>query len=442
MSDHQSEMVDVNRLRKGMFIQLDLGWMSHPFPLSRFRISSDDQIRTLVSLGVQQVRHYPAHSEPPPGEPPSVSAEPGDPGSGAAGAARSATEDDPARAAVRRKQAHAMALAAQRDSLRKCEQRYLRASQHFRDIVGQVPTQPRDASQQSAELVRQCIAEILEAQSNGVIRLMSEAAGERSAQHSLNVMTIALLLGRALGMAPDELFDLGQAALLHDIGKQGLPDRMRHPTEHFLMHEHRLYQSHVQLGVEAAGRMGLSRRTIEAIAQHHEMVDGSGFPLRLRGGEQIELAGKVIALVNRYDNLCNPARGAPTLTPHEALSTIFSQMKSRFDGRVLAAFVRMMGVYPPGSLVRLSDERLAMVVSVNPARPLRPRVLVHDTSLPREQALLLNLETEPELGITRSLRATQLPQPALHYLMPQQRVSYFFERTSGAEDDAQSEGPA
>ncbi len=439
MSENRSEMVDVSRLRKGMFIELEVGWMAHPFTLNRFRISSEEQIRTVASLGIRQVRHYPACSEPEPEDPPADLPAAGDAGPRAAGPDRPVP--DPSEGVAERKQAHALALAAQRNSLRQCEQRYLYASRHFRAIVGQVATRPEDASRQSAELVRRSISEMLEAQGDGVIRLMSETAGERSAQHSLNVMVISLLLGRSLGMTPDELFDLGQAALLHDIGKERLPDRVRHPGENFLMHEHRLYQSHVRLGVEVAERMGLPRGAIDAIAQHHEMVDGSGFPLRLRGAEQLLLASKVVALVNRYDNLCNPALVAATLTPHEALSVIFSQMKARFDARVLAAFVRMMGVYPPGSLVRLSDERLAMVVSVNPARPLRPRVLVHDTSVPREDALLLNLETSPEVGITRSLRATQVPQQALHYLMPPQRVGYFFEHVFGV-DDMQAEGAA
>ncbi|MEH3087012.1 MAG: DUF3391 domain-containing protein [Xylophilus ampelinus] len=436
MNDLQSEMVDVSRLRKGMFIQLDLGWMAHPFPLNRFKISSEDQIRTIASLGVLQVRHYPAQSDA--GAEPLADA-PAPSGADGAGDA-AAADDSPARAEARRRQIHAAALAAQRDSLRQCEQRYLHAGRCFRLIAEQVAERPRDAARQGEQLVRQCMDDIRDAQGDGVIRLLSQTSGERSAQHPLNVLVIALLLGRALGMPHDEILDLGQAALLHDIGKQGLPDRVRHPTDGFMMYEHRLYQSHVQLGVEAAGRMGLPRRVVEAIAQHHEMVDGSGFPLKLRGEDRLQLAGKVIALVNRYDNLCNPARGVATMTPHEALSVIFSQMKARFDGRVLAAFIRMMGVYPPGSLVRLSDERWATVVAVNPVRPLRPRVLVYDPSTSRDEALLLNLETVPELGIARSLRASQLPQPALHYLMPQQRVNYFFERTAGAGADAQAEG--
>jgi hypothetical protein len=87
----------------------------------------------------------------------------------------------------------------------------------------------------------------------------------------------------------------------------------------------------------------------------------------------------------------------------------------------------MMGVYPAGSLVQLTDDRYAMVVGVNSSRPLRPRVLVHDPRVQRHEALMLDLEREPDLGIRRSLVAGKLPMQALEYLDPRPRVAYYFE---------------
>ena len=89
-------------------------------------------------------------------------------------------------------------------------------------------------------------------------------------------------------------------------------------------------------------------------------------------------AARIVALVNRYDNLCDPALPAHALTPHEALSLMFAQTRSKFDASMLNAFIRMMGVYPPGSVVQLTDDRFALVTNVNSTRPLKPRVLVYD----------------------------------------------------------------
>ena len=76
---------------------------------------------------------------------------------------------------------------------------------------------------------------------------------------------------------------------------------------------------------------------------------------------------------------------------------VLAHGRTRYDASVLNAFIRMMGVYPPGSVVQLVNDRYAMVVSVNSSRPLRPRVIVHDARVPRDEALILDLETVPEL---------------------------------------------
>jgi hypothetical protein len=169
-----------------------------------------------------------------------------------------------------------------------------------------------------------------------------------------------------------------------------------------------------------------------AIAQHHELSDGSGFPMRVKG-ESMTVAAKILALVNRYDNLCNPTRAAAAMTPHESLSLIFAQLKTRFDPAVLSAFIRMMGVYPPGSVVQLIDDRYGMVVSVNSTRPLKPRIIVHDPGVARHESLILDLEHAPNIGIRRSLKPAALPGAAMDFLAPRQRVSYFFERAADSQ---------
>jgi HD-GYP domain-containing protein (c-di-GMP phosphodiesterase class II) len=223
------------------------------------------------------------------------------------------------------------------------------------------------------------------------------------------------------------MMDLGMAAFLHDIGKLQLPDRVRWLEENFSSAEYKLYQEHVGQGILLGKRMELSSGALQAIAQHHELVDGSGFPARLNG-DSLSMPAKILALVNRYENLCNPSRPATAITPHEALSFIFAQLKTRFDGVALSAFIRMMGVYPPGSVVQLVDERFAIVVSVNSSRPLRPRVVVHDPSVSRHEALILDLEHAPNIGIRRSLKPASLPRAAMDYLSPRQRICYFYER--------------
>jgi hypothetical protein len=168
------------------------------------------------------------------------------------------------------------------------------------------------------------------------------------------------------------------------------------------------------------------------IAQHHEHADGTGFPEKLNS-DRMTMAARIVALVNRYDNLCNPHLLARAMTPHESLSLLFAQGRSKFDTSILGAFIKMMGVYPPGSTVQLTDDRYALVVAVNSSRPLKPNVLVHDAATPRAEALVLDLEAASGLGIRRSVRHGQLPPTALSYLAPNARVAYFFEPSLAAD---------
>ena len=416
MQAGSSRLVDVDQLRIGMFIQLDLGWMDHPFPLNSFRIATLDQIQTIIGLGVRSVRWFPERSDPQPQAVAEV----------AAAAMPSAVPPAGDLQALDARRARARQIAEENARLFASERRFADATRKYRRVSELVPHSPLGARDCGEQLVASCVDELL-ANGESVIRLLSESVGERSAQHPVNVMVLALLLGQSLGLGRDALLQLGLGGLLHDIGKLELPDRLRVADESFSTAEYRAYQSHVALGTAVAQRMELPADVVAAIAQHHEMADSSGFPERVSAA-QMNLCAKVLSLVNRYDNFCNPARSALALTPHEALSVIFAQMKPRFDPVVLAAFIRMMGVYPPGSVVQLGNERYALVVSVNSSRPLRPRVVVHDPKVARDEAHVLDLQTLPGLGISRSLKPSQLPRAALDYLSPRKRICYFFER--------------
>lgn len=416
-----------------MYIQLDLGWMNHPFPVSSFRVASAEQIATLRALQLTQVRYIPSKSDPlPAGQLPPEEAEPA-----ADGVQPVAVPpgDSPEELAARQRR---LALEIQSQALEACDRRFSEATRGYLRVADAVEQAPDNARELSCALVDGCVDELL-ASGDSVIRLLSEDVGVRSALHPVNVMVLCLLLGKALGLPCHQLRELGLAALLHDLGKLALPPHLSEPYAHLSPAEMERYRSHVGESVARAERMGLPVSVVTAIAQHHERVDGSGFPLRLLA-EDLGRYGQVLALVNHYDRLCNPTHGGEALTPHEALSVMFAQHKSRFDPTILGVFIRMMGVYPPGSIVQLVNDRYAIVVSVNSSRPLRPRVVLHDPGVPKEQALILDLESMPALGIRRSLRPSQLPRDALDYLSPRQRVCYFFERAVGLGSGSEEAG--
>lgn len=430
MKSEESVWIDVALLRVGHYIELDVGWMAHPFPTGSFKISSQKQIDVIRGLGKPQVRYVPSKSD--------VLSELAE--QGATSGARSeaaAAEVERQEAAARereQRQLRAAMLAAQERSLVVCERRFAESVRLYRKTLDMVQSNPKDAAGPCREMVTTYVDDMLD-KGEASIRLLSETAGDKSSMHSVNVTIIALLLGKAMGLSRGELMDLGLAAYLHDIGKVKLPDRVRWLEDNFSTAEYRLYQEHVAQGISVGRAMELGNPSLLAMLQHHEMVDGSGFPSRLRG-DAMGNAGRILALVNRYDNLCNPSRPGAALTPHEALSLIFAQFKARFDSAALSAFIRMMGVYPPGSVVQLIDDRYGIVVSVNSSRPLKPRVILHEPGVPKHEALILDLEKAPQLGIRRSLKPANLPPAALDYLAPRQRIAYFFEQADEPETPA------
>ena len=432
--DSEARFIDVNELRIGMFVFLDLGWMEHPFALNSFKITSRDQIDTILQLGINRIRWSAAKSDP-------------EPRPAAAAAAPPVQSDEPLTARQALNEALAVEAEArrqrrdrlnvQRESLEVCERQFASAARAFRQVMDSITSRPEAAREQTEQMIGGMVGKMLE-QEESAIRLLSENAGEKASLHTINVTIISLLLGRAMGLDAAALNALGTGALLHDIGKIKLPERLRWQEENFNNAERKLHQEHVAHGVTIGQAMKLSPEVLTILAQHHERSDGRGYPAQL-AGEAVAPLARIVALVNHYDNLCNPSNPVLAITPHEALSQIFAQMKKQFDTPVLTLFIRMMGVYPPGSVVELTDGRFALVVSVNSSRPLKPQIVIFDARVPRDEAMVEDLEKATDIGIRRSLKPLHLPKAAFDYLSPRQRMCYFFERArSVGESDVTS----
>ena len=406
-----------------MYIHLDLGWMSHPFPVSSFVLESQHDIERVRSLGLRQLRWSRDKSMlDPQGQdtPDAHSTQVAEP------APAATAEDTPSENALARQRAQLAAeLAAQRAAMRLCEQQHTEASQALRGIVKNALQRPEHAGAQAQTLARAMTSKMLGEHDLSVLVLQGHSANMPTA-HGLNVSVIALLLARVMRLGEAQMFDVGVGALLHDIGKLELPSAVHHADERLTPAQTSGYRDHVRLGVLLGRRMGLSLGALQVIAQHHESADGTGYPARLNL-ERMSLPGRIVALADRFDELCNPQQVAHALTPHEALSKLFAGGQGRADATLLNSFIRMMGVYPAGSVVQLTDDRYAVVTHVNSSRPLKPSVLVHEPGIAREDALIVNLMDQPDLGIRRSLVLAQLPATARDCLQPSPRVAYYFE---------------
>jgi len=424
--------IQASALRIGMFVHLNVGWMSHPFPLSSFKLTTPEQIETIRSLGLARLTWSPERSD--------IEQPDAEDTAGAGASDSQSAADDDAPKVLDARQLAKLALSAQMETAARCERQFTEACRDLRRTNDKVLTDPTQANADAQQLAKALLDKML-VEGEPCLRVLGEMASDRHAAHSLNVTVVSLMLGRQLAIPANVLMELGVGALMHDVGKISLPDRVRLARDDFNSGEAALYRDHVAQGLILGRRMGLSADAQLVIAQHHELADGSGFPSALML-PRMSLPARIVALVNRYDNLCNAASPAQSITPHEALSRLFAQCRSKFDETLLSGFIKMMGIYPPGSVVQLSDDRFAMVMTVNAAHPLKPRVLVYDPAVALEEAIHLDLEMTPQVGIRRSLKPVQLPARAVDYLKPRQRISYFFDVESTPKEDLPEEALA
>jgi putative nucleotidyltransferase with HDIG domain len=416
----QTQTITPDQLQVGMYVHLDLKWFDHPFAFSHFKISTEEQIRTIHTLGLKTLRYSPELSDA--GVVPSASVP--------MPVAPTAPAAEPAPSpAMLAKRAMMAQMKQRRETAERIERAFVNTAQTVRDIEKNIYGRPTETLQAATKLVQQIAESILSAPELAIQVMGDKLGGEELYFHSLNVTMLAMMMARDLKLPTEIVGGLGVGALLHDIGRKEVPDKILLKTEPLTPAEQHFFELHPTYGVDIAKKMHLSPAALAIIAQHHELFDGSGYPARLKG-ESINLLARMVVIANYYDELCNPLQIADALTPHEALSLMFAKLRGKFDPKLLSAFIRCLGVYPPGTIVQLSNGFIGMVSTVNTAHPMKPIVVVYDASVPKEEAILLDMDMQTELNIGKAIRPGQVPREVYNYLSPRKRVSYYFDATA------------
>jgi len=409
--------IDIDQLQVGLFVALDMKWMEHQFMTNSFKIKNAKQLQELKRLGLKSIRYSPAKSDakplpkqnrtkaPPPPPPPSI------------------TPDE--QAAIARKKARVERLGKLRQSVNQCEKKFAEAAGTYKNINQNLYARPEESVHAASELVERMAESLLVDKEIAIHAINDKVVGEDVYFHSLNVSVLAMMLAKELEMPRDEIGLAGLGALFHDIGKTRVPTTILNKIGPLMPAEANFLAEHPRYGHEIGQMLKLPAAVLDIILHHHEAMDGSGYPDKLNGG-LLPLPTRVVAIANVFDSLCNQTDPAKSMTPHEAVATMFAKQKHLFDARALGVFIRCMGVYPPGTLVQLQDEIWGMVVSVNPHQPLRPVILIYDPEVPKEEAILLNLAEESDLKIAQSFRPNELPREVFEYLSPRRRVTYYF----------------
>jgi len=198
-------------------------------------------------------------------------------------------------------------------------------------------------------------------------------------EHSVNLSVLMSIFGKSMSLDRQTLQHIITGALLHDIGKVMIPDEILHKPGKLTSNEFTTMKDHVSLGQSHLEKVpGISPLTVRIAGEHHERMDGTGYPLGLKGFD-ISPHGRMAAVVDVYDAITSDRCYHDAMTPTQAIKKLLEWSDHHFDRSMVDHFIRCIGIYPIGSLVLLESGRLGAVVEVNEFDQRLPvvRVMYH-----------------------------------------------------------------
>lgn len=195
-------------------------------------------------------------------------------------------------------------------------------------------------------------------------------------EHSVNVCIMSLVLGVSYGFKYDELIDLGVGAILHDIGKMLIPKEILNKPGALTIDEYEIVKNHTKFGYEILQKSkGISAIAAEIALNHHERLDGNGYPYGKKI-DQIKIYSRIVAICDVYDALTSDRVYKKKIEPYKALEYICKMVNSQFDNELVKKLLSCVKIYPVGSLVKLNTNEVGLVVDVSKINPSQPIVRI------------------------------------------------------------------
>ncbi len=369
------EKVDVSHLKVGMYVcELDRPWLDSPFLLQGFHLISKDDIEEVqnhcsyVYVDVKRsTKNYVA----------TLASKAT--GGKAANKADSRQKDKKKRGLFSKLQGRKKTVDIQKEitsPIQAADTVFGNSQRLVRNIFDDIRLGSSIDTTQAKETVKECVNHVLENASAMLLLSNVKNKDHYTSEHCLNVAIFSIVIGRQLGFPKEKLEEVGLCGLLHDVGKVLTPDEILKKPGRLTPEEFLVMKMHPTQGRDILlNNDGVLRSALDAPHAHHERLDGSGYPRGLRE-DQLSLYTKIVAVADSYDAITSARVYSKAHHNAEAFKILQSESGNHYDAKLVSKLIKSFGIFPPGTVVKLSNGELAVVVKENAKRKLKPRVLV------------------------------------------------------------------
>lgn len=377
--------IAIKDVKLGMFICEFCGsWMEHPFWKTKFLLEDPKDLETIVNSGIKELWIDVAQ------------------GLDVADESRAQTQEEVQEATESLLLAASRARIAPQSSLEEELKIASRVCDQAKQAVVDMFSDARMGNAIKVEQAKAMVEEISDSVTRHPHALISLArlktADNYTYLHSVAVCGLMISLARQLGLDEELVKEAGLAGLLHDLGKAEIPPKILSKPGKLTDDEFIVVKSHPELGANMLLEHPLvSAVVVDVVMHHHEKVDGTGYPHQLKG-ENISLFAKMGAVCDVYDAITSNRPYKKGWPPAESIRKMAEWSKGHFDEAVFQAFVKTVGIYPTGSLVRLESGRLGVVVEQHPSSLLMPKVKVFFSAKTRSPIIQETLDLARLVG--------------------------------------------